>query len=49
MEHETAVMKHICIETSYDAKQVSSQEKSALKTTYGPKTKELIRDVTFSF
>ena len=32
-------------ETSSDAKQVSSQEKSALKTTYRPKTKELIRDI----
>ena len=36
-------------ETSNDTKQVSSQEKPALNTTYGPKTKQLIRDITFSF
>ena len=39
MEHETTVTKRVASETSNDTKQVSSQEKPALNTTYAPKSK----------
>ena len=37
------------LETSNDAKQVSSQEKRALNTIYGPKNRELIKGIKISF